>query len=110
MTVSTLAKERYGKRATETRTLVFDFSPVLYDSEVVQTINSVTASPSGPTISGEAISAAAIDEPPHASIAAGEAVTCLIAGGTAGTRYTVTAQVQTNGGQILEIDAIIDVD
>lgn len=88
----------YSKWASETRRLAMSLEGELDDDELLSGTPTVTASPSGTTISGVAINDAQETIGPD-TVAIGKAVVLLVAGGTAGTRYTLTLSCGTDLGQ-----------
>lgn len=76
---------KWCKKAAEVARVGVDFAGLLKDGEALTGSPTVTPDPAGPTVSGVAID--------------GTSVVCLVAGGTAGTDYTLTFSAATSGGQ-----------
>lgn len=97
-----LASNVEAKAATATETCGYDFTPKLdiKNSETLTGTPTIAFSPSGPTSAGAAIiSNATVIH--GVEVAASRGVTWRTAGGTAGTKYTVTVTVSTSTSQIL---------
>ncbi len=77
------------KQPSESRVFAMDFAAQLADGESLTSVSSVTAAPSGLTISG-------------AATLSGAVASQRIAGGTAGVRYVVTFVVTTSASNTLE--------
>lgn len=91
MSVPTLTKQ-----PSESRLYDFNFSGLLGATESITAITSITANPSGLTLSGQAIWVSA------------KGVQVRIAGGVAGS-YKVTAIVTTDAGNTLEGEGVLNV-
>lgn len=77
------------KQPTESRLYTMEFASNMEESETITAVSSVTATPSGLTLSG----GAGFN---------GTRATQRISGGVAGTRYKVTFVVTTSNGNTLE--------
>lgn len=84
------------KQPAESRLYTMDFSGLLGQGETIAGVTSVTATPSGLTLSGG---------PTFSGVFANQ----RIAGGTSGQKYTVTFLVTTSGGNTLEGEGILQV-
>lgn len=88
------------KHSGETRNVGVSLSGCLEDDETLTGTPTVTASPSGLTISGEAVSAS-VAEIEGVNVPAGEAVLFAVSGGTSGQAYTFTITATTSEGQTI---------
>lgn len=85
----------------ETKNAAVDFTGQLRSGETISSVTSVTISPSGPTLSNNAVSGSAMDIN-GTSVAAGKAITFRITGSAATKgQYTITATVATSSSQVL---------
>lgn len=84
-----MARQTLIKQPGESRLFAMDFAGQLADGETISAVNSVTATPSGLTISG-------------APTYSGAKASQRIAGGSAGVRYVVTFVVTTSASNVLE--------
>lgn len=87
------------KSPNETRLAAVSFSGCLDSGETLTGTPTITAT--GLTLASKQVSGGALTID-GVSVPAGEAVTFTIAGGTAGTKYTITIVVSTTAGQTLE--------
>lgn len=81
------------KQPSESRLFSMDFSPLLSPGESVDSVTSVTASPAGLTLSGNAVR--------------GVFAEVRAAGGTDSTRYKVTFVVVSSAGNTLESEGVL---
>jgi hypothetical protein len=104
------AAQIHCKTATEASNVSVDFQGYLDAGELITGTPTVTASPAGPSISAIAVSTTALTIG-NASVPIGKAVTFHVTGGTAGTRYTLTAAIDTSSApsQHRELNLILDV-
>ena len=96
-------QEQRTKEAGETRNVLVSFLDVLdKDGSTNETLSTVTVavSPSGPTLSAEAVTTVA-RKCNGVNVAAGKAITFKVAGGSNATTYTITVTVTTSGGQTI---------
>jgi hypothetical protein len=90
------AAEFDTKDPAESLPYTFDFAGQLVQGETVSGVTSVSATPSGLTLSG-------------APVLNGSIVTQRITGGTSGARYLVSAQVTTSQGNTRVLSAWLPV-
>lgn len=105
-----IAPDIHSKSANETRLISIDMSGKLESGELMT--GAVTIPPvSGLTISNEAVNTSTLTIN-GLSVIAGKAIQFLVAGGTAGTGYTITGTVATDSSpaQTLEFEIILEVD
>lgn len=97
------------KRAGETRLYDFDFSrqAELAAGQVLATMVSLVASRSGLTIATD--QALTLPIPPNQPVMSATRAQVWIAGGVAGTVYTLTMTVLTSGGAQISLDGILEV-
>ncbi len=90
------------KEAGETVNVLVDFTAVLDQddtiNELISSVTSVAAAPSGPTISNSAVTTKA-RKINGVQVAAGKAISFTVAAGTNGVEYTLTCTVVTSGSQ-----------
>ena len=105
------AEQIQSKTANEVRNLAVDFTDKLDSGEALTGTPTVTSSPSGLTIASQAVSTGALTIL-GTSVSTGNAVTCSVSGGSAGTRYTLTVQCGTDAtvAQTLEVSCLLDVE
>lgn len=96
------------KSPNETRLAAVSFSGCLDSGETLTGTPAIDGSPSGLTITSKAVSGSELNID-GVDIPAGEAVTFLVAGGTAGQKYTITIAVGTSASQSLERFVILQV-
>jgi len=89
------AKQVYEMGSGETRLVSVDYRGKLDTGELLTGTPTVTISPSGPTISNEAVNTAALTIAGE-TVAIGQAVQFKITGVTAGTTYTITTKCGTD--------------
>jgi hypothetical protein len=75
-----------------------DFTRLLVSGETLSGVTSVAAAPTGPTISSLAVNAAPFDNDDGATVAVGKGAQFRVAGGSAGTDYSLTVTVTTTAG------------
>lgn len=83
------------KHPAESLLFGVDFSKLLIAGETLASVASVGATPSGLTISGLSVNAAAFDNDEGGTVAAGRGAQFRVAAGAAGTDYTLTVTVAT---------------
>lgn len=105
------AEQIQSKTANEVRNLAVDFTDKLDSGEALTGTPTVTSSPSGLTIASQAVSTGALTIL-GTSVSSGNAVTCSVSGGSAGTRYTLTVQCGTDAtvAQTLEVSCLLDIE
>lgn len=84
----------YRKYPDEQRTLAFNFATKLATSDSVASISGVTAS-AGVTLGTPSLS--------------GSVVSVRVSGGTVPSDYTIVCKVNTAGGDLLELRALLEV-
>ncbi len=100
------AKQIRTKTVAEVLVPSFGFANKLGTSGALLTgTPTVTSTPSGLTINSISINSTALTIA-GVSHAVGQAVQCMVSGGTAGT-YTLTCTVQTDNGQTLQLYATL---
>lgn len=106
----TTAEQIQSKTAAEVRNLAVDFTDKLDSGELLTGTPSVSTTPSGLTIASQAVSTGALTIL-GTSVLTGQAATCSVSGGSAGTRYTLTVQCGTDAtvAQTLEVLCLLDV-
>lgn len=105
------ADEIRTKRAGETRNAAVSFAGLLDSDELLSGTPTTSVSPSGPTITGHAVSTTELTISGEAT-PIGQAVEMAIAGGTAGVVYAVTVTVPstTKGQASLERTVYLEVE
>jgi len=103
------AEQIQSKTAAEVRNLAVDFTDKLDSGELLTGTPTVSGDPAGLTIASVAVSAGALTIL-GTSVLTGQAVTCSVSGGSAGTRYTLTIQCGTDAtvAQTLEVACLLD--
>lgn len=89
------APQVHTMEAGETRIISVDYRGKLDSGELLTGAPTVSVSPSGPTISNEAVNTSSLTINGE-TVAAGEAVQFKITGATAGTTYTITTKCGTD--------------
>ena len=84
-----------SKAVAEVRNGAISFDALLDTTEVVSTIASIAATPTGLTFSNQKVNDAVVDIK-GSSVAIGRAVQFRVSGGSAGVLYTGVATVTTN--------------
>lgn len=84
----------FSKSAGDTLNVAVDFADMLTSTEVLTGTPTVTCT--GLTLAGKAVNSVAITTPSGDTLAIGNAVTFSVAGGTAGTDYSIDVTVSTN--------------
>lgn len=104
------AEQIQSKTANEVRNLAANFTDKLDSGESLTGTPTVSISPSGVTAASIAVSTGSLTVLGE-TVAAGNAVTCSVSAGTAGTRYTLTIQCDTDAtpAQTLEVLCLLDV-
>lgn len=103
-----IAPERWTKTTGETIIVSIDCGGLLDSGETIDSIASVSGSPSGLTISNSAKNASTLTIN-NRSVSAGQAVQCTVSGGTQSTLYTITATVVTTAAQTRIGRCLLDV-
>lgn len=75
-----------------------DLTRLLSTGETLSAVSGVAAAPSGLTISGQAVNGAIFDNDEGGTVAIGKGAQFRVAGGAAGTDYTLTVTVSTTSG------------
>ena len=75
-----------------------DLTRLLSTGETLSAVSSVASLPTGLTISNQAVNGAVFDNDEGGSVAVGKGAQFRIAGGAAGTDYTLTVTVSTTAG------------
>jgi len=106
----TTAKQIQSKTVNEVRNLAVDLTDKLDAGELLTGTPSVSSTPAGLTISNVAVTTSTLTIL-GTSVTTGQAVTCSVSGGSAGTRYTLTLQCGTDAtvSQTLEVICLLDV-
>lgn len=99
-----IANQKLNKKTTETIRETINFTDLL-DGNTIDTINSITAS-TDLTITNEAINVVPIVLDGQ-TIDIGMAVQFDVAGGVNLTEYVITINIETSGGDTLEVDVIL---
>ena len=86
------------KHPAESILFAVDFSKLLAAGESLSGVGAPAASPSGLTITGPIVNTSAFDNDEGGSVTIGRAAQFRIAGGVAGTDYTLTVTVTTTAG------------
>ena len=86
------------KHSGESLLFGVDFSRLLVSGETLSAVGSVSATPSGLSISGQTVNSQAFDNDEGGQVAAGKGAQFRITGGTAGNDYTLTVTVTTTAG------------
>ncbi len=103
--MTALAPQIRTKTVAEALVVSFGFAIKLgTSSALLNGTPTVEVAPSGPTITAIAINAVAITVA-GVSHAIGQAVQCMVSGGTAGETYTLTCTATTDDGQTMQIYA-----
>jgi hypothetical protein len=104
------APQIHSKKVSAGRNGAISFDDYLEPDELLTGTPTVTASPSGLTISNARVSEDELTINERA-VAAGRAVQFRVSGGTAGTRYVITATCGTTSdpAQTLPLEAVLDV-
>lgn len=102
MTTNTVYATRdIEKAAGDVQTYAMSFAQAL-NGRTISSVDSITVSPSGPSLSGEQVNASAYyDDHTKLQVAANTAVKYVCSGGTAGTTYVVTITVTLSDGSTL---------
>lgn len=90
------------KQPAEVIRVVFDYTLVLSSSATVSSISSIAAAKAG-VVSGSG------DVTLSGQASAGKKASVLVAGGTSGESYKVTARVQDSDSQTHELEGIVEV-
>lgn len=98
--MSITIQEARVKHSSETRNVGVSLSGCLESGETITGTPTVTAAPSGLTISGQSVNAAIV-EIEGVNVPIGEAVLFAVAGGTDATKYTITVTAVTSEGQTI---------
>jgi hypothetical protein len=90
------------KEAGETVNVIADFTAILEQddtvNELISSVTSIVAAPTGPTISGSIVSTKP-RKVNGAQVAAGKAIQFTVAGGTNEITYALACTIVTSGGQ-----------
>lgn len=103
--------EQHYKTPNETLNAAVSFKRRLAVGEKLTGTPVVTISPSGPTLSSKAVNTSAITLESGTVCDIGQAVQFSVTGGTADTKYTITAQCGTDASvaQTLEVYCVLTV-
>lgn len=103
-----VASHNHEKPVSATRVLGVDFGGHLNNGVTLTGTPTVTVTPAGPTVSGEAVLAASrvIN---NRTVPIGEGVVFTVAGGTAGTQYRLKITVTASNGETLIGACYLDV-
>lgn len=88
------------KAAGDAQTYALSFAQAL-NGRTISSVDSVTVSPSGPSITSEQVNSAYYDDHTKLKVAANTAVKYVCSGGTAGTTYVITITVTLSDGSAL---------
>lgn len=107
------AKNIICKHVRSDSTFYVDMSARLLDGETISNIDAIETDDLGMTVGSGAIIALAGDYPgpcgTDVTIAAGEGISFQAAGGTPGTRATITIEVTKSSGDVEAYDLLMDV-
>lgn len=89
-----------------TRGVTLSFDNTLESGETVSAVSSVTSSPVGMTIAGEAVTTGSV-EVNGKTVATGRAITFTVSGGSDGEEFRAVATVTTSGSQTIVDDETV---